>query len=269
MDVQPQKISVIVITRNEEAIIRSCLESVRWADEIVLIDQSSTDRTREIAAEFTDKIFVTSCKGSCNPDRMDGIAKATQDWILFLDADEIVPPDLREEIQSVLRDPRGCTSFYLGRKNFFLGRWIRGCGWYPAYSIKLFRKGHAVFPSGVHRDARAVNGTAGYLKARTLHYTYTSLSQYLAKMDRFTTRSATEAFNGGFRILWFHFPACFILKPGFYFFRKYFMWCGFRDGFRGLFIAFSSGLSLIFHYAKIWELQNSADGSIKKKEGVR
>lgn len=258
-----QKLSVVVIVRNEEAIIRSCLESVKWADEIVIIDQSSTDRTREIAKEYTDKIFVTSLQGTANADRMFGISKATFDWILFLDADELVPPDLKEEIQTIIRDPKGHTSFYMGRKNFFLGKWIKGGAWYPAYSIKLFRKGSTYFPPRVHSDAQLKDKNPGYLKAKTLHYTYNSLSQYLAKLDRFTTRSAGEAFKEGYRITWLNFTFCFFIRPAFYFFRKYFIWCGFRDGFRGLFIAFSSSLTLLIHYSKVWELQNNIQESIK------
>lgn len=257
-----QRFSVIVITRDEEANLRSCLESVKWADEIVVIDQSSGDRTKEIAKEYTDKIFVTPAKGTCNPDRMFGISKASFDWIIFLDADELVPPDLKEEIQTILSDPKEYTCFYIGRRNFFLGKWIRSCGWHPAYSIKLFCKGHAYFPPEVHHDGCSQDGKTGYFKAKTLHYSYNTLSQYLAKLDRFTTCSSQEAFKKDARITISNFAWCFLFKPAFYFFRKYFIWGGFRDGFRGFFIAFSSGLTLFMHYSKIWELQNNTQNKL-------
>ncbi len=252
-----QKLSVIVITRNEEINIRFCLESVKWVDEIVIIDQSSSDRTKEISREYTDKIFVTPAKGTCNADRMFAISKTSFDWILFLDADELVPSDLKEEVQTILKDPKGYTSFYLGRKNFFLGKWIKGGGWYPAYCIKLFRKGYAYFPPEVHHDGCPQGGKVGYLKVKTLHYTYKTLSQYLVKVDRFTTCSAEDAFKKGYRITLRNFALCFFVKPAFYFFRKYLICGGFRDGFPGFFIAFATSLTLVIHYSKIWDLQNN------------
>jgi glycosyltransferase involved in cell wall biosynthesis len=252
-----EKISVIIIAKDEETKIRRCLEGVKWADEIVFVDQSSTDRTREIARDYTDKIFITPSQGTCNADRIFAISKATNDWILLLDADEVATPELHAVIEEHIKNKNGFTSFYIARKNMFLGKWIKGGGWYPAYTIKLFRKGFAYFPQEVHHDGWPTGGKAGYIDRGILHYTYTSISQYLAKLDRFTTCLAEEAFKKGQRITYLNFIPLFLLKPPFYFFRKYFLWGGYQDGFRGFFIAFSSVLTLYIQYTKIWELQQT------------
>lgn len=252
-----EKLSIAVIVRNEEKIIEDCLKRITWADEIVIVDQSSIDKTREIAKGYTDKIFITPPQGTCNADRMFAITKCSYGWVFFLDADEWVTPELQQEIKEILNNPQGYTSFYLGRKNFFLGKWIKGGGWYPAYSIKLIKKGFAFFPLKVHCDGYPVGGKTGYLKEKTLHYTYDSLEQFFEKLDRFTTRSAEEAFLEGKRISWDNVIYLFIAKPVFYFLRKYFLWLGLRDGMRGLFIAFSSSVTLFVHSVKIWEMQRN------------
>jgi len=252
-----EKISIAVIVRNEEKILKYCLERITWADEIVIIDQSSKDNTRGIAKEYTDKIFITPTQGTCNADRMFAISRCTFDWVFFLDADERVTPELQQEIKKILKNPKEYTSFYLGRKNFFLGTWIKGGGWYPAYSIKLIKKGFAHFPSKVHCDGFPVGGKTGYLKEKTLHYTYDSIEQFFEKLDRFTTRSAEEAYHEGKRVNWDNFVYLSLAKPVFYFLRKYFLWLGLKDGMRGLFIAFSSSVTLFIHAVKIWELQQN------------
>lgn len=247
------RLSITVIVRNEEENIKGCLENIKWADEIIVVDQSSTDATVEIAKKYTDKIFIRPAQGTCNVDRMFAIEKASCDWMLFLDADEKVPSELRDEIKKILEVP-AYNAYYLGRKNFFLGRWIRYCGWYPLYAIKLFKRGFAYFPPKVHRGGYA-KCEAGYIKEKTLHYTYNSFSQYFTKFNRYTSRKAKEEFEEGKRINFMNFSVYFILKPFFYFVRKYILWKGFRDGFRGLFISLSSALVIFATYAKLWEKQ--------------
>lgn len=252
-EIPHHKLSVIVITHNEEENIADFLESVKWADEVVVVDQSSTDATMEIACKFTDKVFVTAKQDTANVDRMFAIEKASYDWILLLDADERVPKGLEDEIKKILQTP-SYSAYYLGRRNFFLGRWIRHGGWYPAYAIKLFKKGYAYFPPKVHHDGYA-RCKAGYIKQRSLHYTYRSLTQYFSKFNRFTRRLAKEKLEQGTRVTNKSFALYFLFKPCLYFLRKYFLWGGFRDGFPGLFISFSSALVIFVSYAKLWERQ--------------
>jgi len=251
-----EKITVALIVRNEERAIAQCLQTVKWADEIMVIDQSSTDATVKIVKGYTDKIFIRPEQRTANVDRMFAVEKARCEWMLFLDADERVPTELRDEIMTILANPE-YNAYYIGRKNFFLGKWIKYGGWYPAYSIKLFKKGFVYFPPRVHKDGYT-KYKAGYLKEKALHYSYGALSQYIDKFNRFTTRQAKEEFEAGRRINLVNFFIYFILKPVFYFLRKYFLWQGFRDGIRGFFIALFSAMTIFMVGAKIWELQNNS-----------
>ena len=249
------KLSVIIITKNEEANIRKCLDSVKWADEIVLVDQSSSDRTVEIAKEFTDKIFVTSEKLCCEPDRMFAISKATHEWILYLDADEQATPELEKEIRQVLSKPQEeFSNYFIARKTYFLGKWIRNCGWYPAYVVRLFKKGSINFSSSIHHDGD-LSGKPGYLKANLSHYSYNTLAQYFEKFNRFTTVMAQDKYQKGKRFKRSNFLFYFLIHPFYAFIRKFFILKGFRDGFHGFFISFSSGLVIFVVYAKLWEIQ--------------
>ncbi|MBN1383309.1 MAG: glycosyltransferase family 2 protein [Elusimicrobia bacterium] len=250
------KLSAVLIVRNEEENIKQCLESIKWADDIILIDQKSTDRTVELARAYTDKIFITEPKGICNPDRVFGIQKAKNDWILILEADERVAPELKNEIQSVITENNSAEAgYYLPVKSFFCGRWIKHCGWYPGYILRLFRKGKVSFPAGLHTFGQA-EGKCGYLKNALLHYSYPTISHYFPKFNRYTTQWAREEYKKGIRISGKNFIFNFLIRPLYWFFRKYFLLQGYRDGFRGFFISFSSALTVFVSYAKLWELQN-------------
>ena len=248
------KISVVVATRNEEGNIKDCLESVRWADEIVIVDDASKDKTIELCKEYTDKIFVNDSKGSFHKNKNLGIEKASGGWILSLDADERIPENLAKEICSSVQDERK-TGYYISRKNFFLGKWIRGCGWFPDYIIRLFRKGITRWPLEVH-DVPAIEekDKVGYLRNPMIHISYTSLEQYFEKFVRYTTKLAHEEQEKGTRITRSNFLLLFFVKPLAWFFRKYILQKGFRDGFRGLFISVSSAMTIFMTHAKLWEM---------------
>src|SRR3989338_6835481 len=136
-----EKLSVIIITRNEEKTLEDCLESIRWADEIILVDQSSADKTVDIAKKFTDKIYITESIGCCEPDRKFAASLASNDWMLYIDADERISPSLKQEIQDLLGfSGKKFDSYFIPRKVFLGEKWIRCCGWYPSYTIRLFKK---------------------------------------------------------------------------------------------------------------------------------
>ena len=137
-------LSVIMITLDEEENIRACLQSVSWADEIIVVDAESTDRTAAIAKEYTDRVFVVPWQGYA-ANKSFALAQARGEWIFWIDADEIVPAALAREIQDVIRSGPRYSGYEVARKAYFLGRWIKHCGWYPGYVLRLFRRDHGRF----------------------------------------------------------------------------------------------------------------------------
>ena len=185
-------LSVVIITLNEEANLARTLTSVGWADEVVVLDSGSTDRTREIAESFGAKFFVEPWKGFA-AQKNSAIQKATGDWILSLDADEAVEPGLAEEIRETIAVGSNVAGFWIPRKNFFLGRWIRHGGFYPDPKLRLFRSGAGWFEDRlVHEDIR-VNGATAKLNGHLLHHAYPTLASYLEHMNRYSSLGAEMA----------------------------------------------------------------------------
>ena len=257
-------ISVVIAAKNEEGNIRMCLESVKWADEIILVDDVSEDRTVEIAREYTNKIFIRDSKGKFHENKNFGIEKAKYDWILSIDADEVLTPELADEIKEAVKKEE-FIGYYINRKNFFLGKWVRHCGWYPNYIIRLFRKGVTRWPSNWPHEP--FHGTpdiqqkskVGRLKNPMLHFSYKSLDQYFKKFNSYTSYLALEEYEKGLRIKKSNFLTLFAIKPLYWFLKRYVVKLGFLDGFRGLFVSFSSGLVVFTTHAKLWEVQNKKE----------
>ncbi len=246
-------ISIIMVVRNEEEQLKECLETVSWADEIIVIDQSSTDSTTEIAREFTDKVFITEQKGYCEPDRNFAIEKASGRWILYIDADERVTPELRDEILSIVKSANALPAYYVKRRNHFLGKWIKTCGWYPSPVLRLFKKGEVVFPEEIHQ-VPPHRKEYGYLKNDLIHYSYNSLDEYFEKFNRYTTQLAREEFERGVKARGLKFITDLILRPIYNFLLKFIWLGGYRDGFRGFFISVSSALTVFVSKAKLREI---------------
>jgi glycosyltransferase involved in cell wall biosynthesis len=256
------ELSVVICTKNEEKNIKACLESVKWADEIVIVDDISTDRTVEICRQYTGKIFFNDSKDAINDNKNLGAEKSSGDWVLSVDADELITPELAEEIKQAV-DSQLYFAYYIPRKNYFLGKWIRGCDYYPDYIIRLYRKGAGSWPSGVHDVIRIKEkNKASHLKNPIIHNCYYSFNQYFAKFNRNTTRLAQEEYDKGIRINKVNFVLYFFIKPLFWFFLKYFYWRGLMDGFRGFFISCSSALVIFVTYAKLWEKENNINGIV-------
>jgi glycosyltransferase involved in cell wall biosynthesis len=251
------KLSVVIAARNEERNIGNCLESVKWADEIIVIDDMSIDKTSEISRTFTESVFSRDSHGDFHTNKNYGIDKASHEWILSLDADEAVPPELAQEIRQTIANS-SLLGYYLNRKNFFLEKWIKGCGWQHDYLLRLFRKGATRWPLAIHdvpqiEDKKRV----GFLKNSFLHYSYFSLYQYLKKFNLYTTQLAKEEDAKGVRLNSKNFILFFFLKPFYWFTKKYIFLRGFQDGFRGFFICFSSALTIFVTYSKLWQIQQA------------
>lgn len=243
-------LSVTIICVNEAARIAACLESVRFADEIVVCDSGSTDGTLDICRRFTDKVFTDPWRGFSGHKNL-ALERATAEWILSLDADERVPPALAEEIRRTMADPGAKAGYMLARRNYFSGIWIRHGGWYPDRTVRLFRRGRGRFlPRAVH-EAVSLDGETGELTEPLEHYTYDSLSAYLTRMDRYSTLAAEEMRAVGrrarIRDLAFRPPATFL--------RMFLLQRGFRDGLPGFILAGLYAAQTLAKYAKLWEQQ--------------
>lgn len=249
------RISVVIATKDEERNIKDCLESVKWADEIIIVDDASKDRTVEICREYTSNIISNDSKGSFHVNKNLGIERSGGDWILSIDADEMVAPELEDEIKNIA-ERTDKLGYYISRKNLFLGKWIRGCGWYPDYIIRLFRKGATRWPLEIHDVPKIEEkDKVGYLRNPLIHITYASIEQYFDKFARYTTRLAQEEYEKGTRITKTNFLLLFLIKPLSWFFHKYFLQRGYIDGFRGFFISVASAVTIFMTHAKLWEMR--------------
>lgn len=247
------KLSVVIITKNEEEIIKECLESVKWADEIIVVDSFSTDKTVEIARQYTDKIFLNNSLEYLELYKNLGMEKATGDWILLLDADEVVPPELRAEIEKILKeDDKRFDGYFIFRKCYFLGKWMRYGGWYE-YAPILVMRGKGKYPKGIHK-ALVIDGKVGYLKNPVIHNCYRSISEWIDKMDSYTALEAKEMEEE--KGLKFDISRA-LFFPIAVFFRQYFSRKGYKDGFHGFTVAVFASFYEFVRHVKLWEKQKS------------
>ena len=247
MDKTP--VSVVVLTKNEEARIEKCLESVKWADEIIVIDDQSTDRTIEKAKRYTDKIFIKKMDIE-GRHRNWAYANAKNTWVLSLDADEIATAELKEEIESVLGNSPKENGFTIPRRNYIGDYWVRSGGWYPSPQLKLFRKDKFRYEEVAVHPRAFMDDPCGHLKADIIHYSYRNLEDFLSKLNNQTTREARKWFeqNKPMRL------GRFIWRSIDRFFRSYVGKQGHKDGFMGFAVACYAGLYQFVSYLKYREL---------------
>lgn len=251
----PEKLSVIVITSNEERNIAGCLGTVSWADEIVVVDSTSSDRTAELAREFTDRVFVTEWMGYAAAKDY-AVRQTRNEWVLWLDADERVPAELASEIRALLASPQPDPAGYeVARRAYFLGRWIRHCGWYPGYVVRLFQKSRARFSDSQVHERLVVDGPVGRLHHDLDHYTDETLHHYFGKFNRYTTLAAEDAVESGRRFS----LTDVLFRPPFLFFKMYVLRLGFLDGVHGLILSLLSAAYVFSKYAKIWDLRRQKE----------
>ncbi|MBW1679690.1 MAG: glycosyltransferase family 2 protein [Deltaproteobacteria bacterium] len=247
----PEKLSVCVITYNEEGNIRDCLESVKWAHEIVVVDSFSEDKTADICKEYTDKVLQRKWPGYVEQKNFI-IQQAKGDWILSLDADERVSPELQEDINAVLQGQMdNFDGFYFPRHSFYLGRWINHGGWYPDYKLRLYKQKKGKWAGQYLHEKVMVSGGVGYLSGELIHYVYKNIADQLKTVDNFSTISAQELHKAGKKFrLWLP-----LFRPWFRFLEMYVIKRGVLDGFPGFVIAVVSSYYVFLKYAKLWELQ--------------
>ena len=240
-------LSVLVITRNEAHGIVDCLRSVAWADEIVVVDSGSDDGTPELARQFTDKVFVVPWQGY-SANKNFALAQTTGEWVLWVDADERVPQELAEEIQETLAKGPKVDGYEIPRLAFFMGRWIRHGGWYPAPVLRLFRRACGRFSDDAVHEGVVLQGARGRLKHHLLHYTDLTLEHYLHKLNVYTTLSARTQLAQGRSAGLGH----MVGLPLHTFVKMYLLKGGFLDGIQGLMLALLSAGHTFVKYAKIW-----------------
>ena len=250
------KVSAVVIAYNDEPNMRACLESVTWADELIVVDSHSTDATATISREFTGKIYQHDFQGFGKL-RNDALAHATHDWVFSLDTDERATPEIRDEIRRVLAEGPAADAYFVPRRNYFLGRWIRHCGWYPDYrQPQLFRKSRMRYRDEVVHEGAEVDGRTGFLKEHVLQYPFRDLDHYLAKMDRYSDLMADRMARQGRR---FHVHQL-VTHPCFTFAKMYLGRAGFLDGMPGLILSGLYAYYTFIKYAKFWEMSRGQTG---------
>jgi len=244
-------ISAAIITCNEEHNIPDALQSLSWVDEIVVVDSGSKDATLEICRRFTDKIFHRDWTGYVDQKNY-AVEKASNDWILSLDADERVSPGLREEIGAMTRGGFRNSGYKIPRTAFFMGRWIKHGDWYPDYQVRLFDRRRGKWQGGRVHESVKIDGAAGMLTGEIRHYTYRNFSEYLQRLESYSTLAAMDYNEKGRN------AASWMLlgKPLAVFIKAYLLRCGFLDGTSGFAVAVMGAVSVFFKYAKLYELQH-------------
>jgi glycosyltransferase involved in cell wall biosynthesis len=246
-------LTVITLTLNEERNINACLASARWADELIVIDSGSTDRTIEIARGFTPHVFSIAWEGY-GAARNYALQKASGDWILWLDADERVTPELAREIRSLLSgDDKNVDGYAIARRAYFLGRWIRHSGWYPGRVVRLFKRGKGRFSETRVHEQLQIAGMTATTEHDLLHLTDPDLAHYLNKFNKYTSLAADDMVTAGrpFRL------RDLLLRPPFQFVKMYVLRRGFQDGIQGFILAVLSSAYVFTKYAKLWERRNA------------
>lgn len=254
------KLSVVVSAYNEEENLKHCLESVKWADEIIVVDNESTDKTVEIAKKFTNKIYTRKNNIMLNINKNFGFTKATNDWILCLDSDEKVSNELRKEIEEKIKSDPGPNGYKIPRKNLIFGKWIQHTGFYPDFQIRLFRKGFGEFEEINVHEQMTISGDIGELTEAIVHNNYETVTQFLRKHTTVYGPNEAEArIKTGYV---FNYLDC-IRMPFNEFLSRYFAREGYKDGFHGLMISMLLGFYHLVIFTFIWEKQGFKDPPVK------
>lgn len=239
-------LSVIIITKNEEHDIRECLKSVRWADEIIVLDSGSVDNTVMIAREYTDKVYTSPDWQGFGVQKNRVLAYASCDWVLSLDADERISDPLRQEITDAIHSNNMLT-YKIPRLSSYCGKFIRHSGWWPDYVTRLFRRGEASFSNDLVHERLVFEGDAVKLRSPLLHITYKDLDEVISKINQYSSLGAKNSHQQGK-----HGSLATAIAHGFWaFIRTYIFRAGFLDGPEGLMLAISNAETTYYRYLKL------------------
>jgi len=242
------RLSAVIITKNEACNLLPCLASLDFVDEIVVLDSSSVDDTRRIALQFGARVEISAQWDGFGKEKNKGIDLCTGDWILSLDADERIPPNLRAEILGLLANQPECNAYAIPRLSWFCGKFIRHSGWRPDYVTRLFKRGEARFSDDLVHERLVTNGPTGYLKNSIIHFSFRDFDAVINKMNAYSTASAKQLSLMGKR----GGPLKGLLRGAWAFIRTYILRLGFLDGQHGLALAISNAQGTYYRYAKLW-----------------
>ncbi len=248
-----KNLSVTIIGFNEEEHLTELLPTLHWADEVIYVDCGSSDRSVEIADKNDCRTFNKPNNPNLNINKSYALEQAEGEWIFYLDPDERIPEALAKNIMTTIRQPQNCKAFLLKRRNHYFGKWLRFGSQYPDLQLRLFKKGHGMFPQKHVHEKLEIDGEIGHLKSDLLHYPYQSISQYLAKFDFYTSFEADFLYHRGIKPSWQRTCRYLIFLPSLRFLRRYFFKMGFRDGWQGLFAALFDALNFAVRYFKLRE----------------
>lgn len=256
------KISAVVNTRNEAENIFECLKSLQFCDEIVVVDMESTDNTKEIAREFTDRIYDHQVVGYVEPARNFAIGKALGDWIFIVDADERVPKTLGAKLIQIA-DENKVDFVRIPRQNLVFGQWLRHSRWWPDHNIRFFKKGAVEWQDKIH-SVPVTYGTGLTLPDEPIlaleHHHYRSINEYFTRALRYSSQQAKELIESGYKFD----PSDVITKPVGEFLSRFFAGEGYKDGLHGLVMAFLQFFSILLVYLKVWQAEENP--AIKERQ---
>ncbi|MGB8339831.1 MAG: glycosyltransferase family 2 protein [Burkholderiales bacterium] len=246
-------LSVIIITKNEAASMHRCIESVKWSDEIIVVDSGSTDDTVNICRHLGAKVSVTPDWPGFGPQKNRALDLATHDWVLSLDADEWVPPELRDEILAALKNPNTVTAYRMPRLSSFCGTYLKHGGWWPDHIVRLFRRDQARFSDDLVHERVLVNGETATLKHHLMHDSMRDLDHVLSKMNAYSSAGAHMMQANGRRAS----LTTALVRGSWAFFRAYVLRAGFLDGRAGFIQAVAHGENTYYRYLKLAQLQKN------------
>lgn len=247
-------LTAVIITKNEEKNIERCLQSILWVDEIIVVDSFSCDKTVEMCKTYTKHVFQRDFDNFQNQ-RNYALEKATGEWILSVDADEVIGERLKEEIQAAVREPCPYEGFYIPMESYLFNRRVKYV-WGTNYLLRLFRRDRGRFSSPIHEKVK-VDGPVGYLKTPFQHYNSDNLEQFIQKNNLYTTLEAQKKFEGGERFN----PLKTVFSPLRIFLFRYFWLRGYKDGALGLLLSALLALFNLFIHMKLWEISSSKTDS--------
>ncbi len=249
-------ITAIILAKNEEKNLPQCLESVAWVDDIIMIDDQSTDKTVALAEKAGAKVYKRRLDDFASQ-RNFALSKVKTEWVLLIDPDETIPSKLKEEILQAIK-LKGFDGFYFTRKNIIFGQWMKHSGWSPDHQLHFFRTKKGQYVGKVHERVE-VKGKVGYLKTPLIHDNFQSITQYLEKLIHYTELEAERQIESSYKFSW----PDLIQKPLDEFLRRYFAEEGYKDGIHGLALGLLQGFSELTVYLRIWEKEGFPSGPTK------
>ena len=242
-------LSVIIITKDEQDNIETCLESVKWADEIIVIDSGSTDKTEEICRKYTNSFYVKDWPGF-GIQKQRALDLATHEWVLSIDADERITPELRDEIIETINQNSNIHGYLIPRLSNYLGKEIHHAGWYPDYTLRLVKRKKSYFTKDIVHEKMIVDSPIKKLSNHFLHFPFKNIEHHFQKLNDYSTLSANKMYGEGRKVSWM----TIVLKTLLSFVRAYILKLGILDGWPGLVVSVSTSISVYMKYVKLKEL---------------